>query len=199
MGIKYRKFGVTFETLGYTSRITTPSLCYRKNGITYYVPLLLNGDPIIVDGYEYKASSIFLICCRYNGNTYKAATSRETFTPDIPAGTYTPTDFENLIKQFISNNGTRITANSFTLKVNNQTITVNAGQVVNYRTSAAGSGTNSSLRAVTFNGQTVVAALDALNFRGSYVTYATNYSGNCTWSGWQYYSITVGAPGIKFV
>ncbi|MBO7715791.1 MAG: hypothetical protein J6S85_19670 [Methanobrevibacter sp.] len=51
----------------------------------------------------------------------------------IPAGTYTPSAFKNLISQYISTNGTRKCANAFTAKVNNQTISVSSGQTIAYK------------------------------------------------------------------
>ena len=42
----------------------------------------------------------------------------------IPAGTYTPSTFENLIKSFIAQNGSRIVYNNFSVEVNGQTYNV---------------------------------------------------------------------------
>ena len=52
----------------------------------------------------------------------------------IPAGTYSPNKFDELISNFISENGTRILLNEMTAKVNNQEITIPAGATIHYRT-----------------------------------------------------------------
>lgn len=56
----------------------------------------------------------------------------------IPAGTYSPSAFKNLISQFITKNGNRTVKNEFTATVNNQTITVPANAKIYYNTSYSG-------------------------------------------------------------
>ena len=56
----------------------------------------------------------------------------------IPAGTYSPGAFKNLISQFITKNGNRTVKNEFTATVNNQTITVPANAKIYYNTSYSG-------------------------------------------------------------
>lgn len=51
----------------------------------------------------------------------------------IPAGTYTPDAFNNLIKQFISINGTRTVAYDFEATVNKQKISIAAGSTIYYQ------------------------------------------------------------------
>lgn len=131
-------------------------------------------------------------------NAYNA--SEQLIVYDIPAGTYTPSAFENLIIQYISANGSRTCANAFTAKVNGHTYNVSAGQAIKYcTTNTDGSGTNSTLRIVTFNGRTYAEAQDAnlLVFRGTYVVHASNFSGYAQFSAYANYSITI-ETGIRF-
>ena len=51
---------------------------------------------------------------------------------DIPAGTYSPSAFENLIQSFISRNGSRTVKNSFSVVVNGQTYSVSSGSGIYY-------------------------------------------------------------------
>lgn len=131
-------------------------------------------------------------------NAYNAVSTISNVS--IPAGTYTPSAFENLISQYISANGSRNCVNAFTAKVNGITYNVSAGQAIKYcTTNTAGSGTNSTLRIVTFNGRTYAQAQDAnrLYFEGTYVVYASNFSGHAQFSAYANYSITIGT-GIIF-
>lgn len=198
MAIKFRYNNTTYTLLHLGSRITTPSLCYRQSGTTYYAALLTSRSQTI-GSYIYSAASP-TVCCHYNNTTYYAAKSRESAVYNIPAGTYTPSVFENLIRQFISANGSRTCANAFTAKVNGHTYNVSAGQTIKYcTTSTAGSGTNSTLRIVTFNGSSTAQAQDAnpAYFGGTYVVYASNFSGYAGFSAYANYSITIGT-GIRF-
>lgn len=130
MAIKFRYNNTTYTLLHLGSRITTPSLCYRQSGTTYYAPLLTSRSQTI-GSYIYSAASP-TVCCRYNNTTYYAAKSRSS-SYNIPAGTYTPSAFENLITSYISNNGSRTVMNSFTVKVNNQTVSVSVGTRIYYK------------------------------------------------------------------
>lgn len=56
----------------------------------------------------------------------------------IPAGTYTPESFRNIISQFISKGGSRTCKNEFTATVNNTTITVPANSTIYYTSSYDG-------------------------------------------------------------
>lgn len=198
MAIKFRYNNTTPYTLWDSKlRVTTPSLCHRQNGTTYYVPLLTSRRQTI-DGYEYISGNP-TVCVRYNNTTYYGARIRAAAYA-IPAGTYTPSAFENLISHYISANGSRNCVNAFTAKVNGITYNVSAGQVIKYcTTNTAGSGTNSTLRIVTFNGRTYAQAQDAnrLYFDGTYVVYASNFSGYAQFSAYANYSITIGT-GIIF-
>ena len=57
----------------------------------------------------------------------------DKYSPDIAAGTYSPSSFKNLISQFISVNGSRTVARSFTATVNGTSVTVPAGGTIYYR------------------------------------------------------------------
>ena len=204
MAISFRYNDTTYELFSDVGEpITSPNLNIVKDvaGLLYKfnVPLLTSREQRI-GSYIYKAPSP-TICVRHNNTTYYCARSREAVSEyDIPAGTYTPSAFENLISQYISANGSRNCVNAFTAKVNGITYNVSAGQAIKYcTTNTAGSGTNSTLRIVTFNGRTYAQAQDAnrLYFDGTYVVYASNFSGLAQFSAYANYPITIGT-GIKF-
>lgn len=148
MAVKFRYNNTIYTLLNLGSRVTTPSLCYRQSNTTSYVPLLTSRSQTI-GGYTYSAASP-TICCRYNNTTYYAAKSRSA-NYNIPAGTYTPSAFENLIKSYISNNGSRTVANSFTVRVNNQSISVSSGTRIYYKVES--SSPRGKVRYVSFSSQ----------------------------------------------
>ena len=204
MAVSFRYNDTTYELFSDVGvPITSPNLNIAKDvaGVLYKfnVPLLTSREQRI-GSYIYKAPSP-TICVRHNNTTYYCARSREAVSEyDIPAGTYTPSAFENLISQYISANGSRNCVNAFTAKVNGITYNVSAGQSIKYcTTNTAGSGTNSTLRIVTFNGRTYAQAQDAnrLYFEGTYVVHASNFSGYAQFSAYANYSITIGT-GIIF-
>lgn len=125
MGHKFRYNNTTYSLFSSTSRITTPSLCHRENGTTYYVPLLTSRSQTIGD-YVYNASSPTR-CCRYNNTTYYAAKSR-TLAYDIPAGTYGARDFGILLSEFIDDS--RTCKDSFTITAYYPTGRVSASSVI---------------------------------------------------------------------
>lgn len=177
MAKKFRYNNATYTLLHLGSRVTTPSLCHRQNGTTYYTPLLTSRSQTI-GSYTYSATSP-TFCCRYNNTTYYAAKSRESGY-NIPAGTYSPADFENMIRQYISNNGSRIVANSFTVKVNNQSVSVSAGNLIYYKVES--SSPRGYARYVSFSSSGIIE-LDACNSTHGfsnhkfYVTYIATGSG----------------------
>ena len=200
MAIKFRYNNTPYTLLHLGSRITTPSLCYRQNGTTYYAPLLTSRSQTI-GSYVYDASYP-TVCCRYNNTTYYAAKSRSS-NYNIPAGTYSPADFENMIKQYISNNGSRIVANSFTVKVNNQSVSVDAGNIIYYKVES--SSPRGYARYVSFYRQHEIEleACDSthgFSMYKSYVTYIKTGSGFSfvnTFKTYANYPITV-TTGIDF-
>lgn len=56
----------------------------------------------------------------------------DVYSPDIAAGTYSPSSFKNLISQFISVGGSRTVAQGFTAIVNGTSVTVPAGGTIYY-------------------------------------------------------------------
>ena len=112
-------------------------LAFRYNGDTYYVPAMSTqgtkvfGGTFNGSGWYYDTSSP-TIAFRKNGKTYYCSKSLTTERYDIPAGTYSPSTFENLIKSFISNNGSRAVSNSFSVVVNGQTYNVSANSYIYY-------------------------------------------------------------------
>ena len=103
------------------------------------------------DYYYYKMdNSSPTLCFRKNDTTYycaKSITSEAKVVYDIPAGTYTPSAFENLIKQYISVNGSRKVSNDFTVTVNGQTVSVSSGSFIYY---IDNSSSGSTLRGICF-------------------------------------------------
>ena len=103
------------------------------------------------DNYYYKMdNSSPTLCFRKNDTTYycaKSITTEAKIVYDIPAGTYTPSVFENLIKQYISINGSRKVSNDFTVTVNGQTVSVSSGSFIYY---IDNSSSGSTLRGICF-------------------------------------------------
>lgn len=125
---------------------------------------------------------------------------------NIPAGTYTPSAFRSLIEQYISNNGNRTCSNTFTAKVNGQTITVNSGSKIYYQ--VLSSSPQGNARSVYFGKAPESGFAPAISNNSStkgftngkaYVVY--NYGGGFTWTeaykNYANYSITIGT-GINF-
>ena len=127
-------------------------LAFRYNGSTYYVPAMSTQGTKVLGGtfnggsWYYDTSSP-TIAFRKNGKTYYCSKSLTIERYDIPAGTYSPSTFENLIKSFISNNGSRTVSNSFSVEVNGQTYSVPSGRAIYYTVQYGG-----QARFVCFNG-----------------------------------------------
>lgn len=127
-------------------------LAFRYNGDTYYVPAMSTQGTKVLGG-TFNGSSWYYdtssptIAFRKNGKTYYCSKSLTTERYDIPAGTYSPSTFENLIKSFISQNGSRTVSNSFSVEVNGQTYSVPAGRAIYYTVQYGG-----QARFVCFNG-----------------------------------------------
>lgn len=197
MALYYRIDNATKSVLSYTSRVTTPSLCFLNENTSYYVPLLKNGTSTTIGGYEYSVSGK-TICCRYNNKTYKAATTRTT-AYDIPAGTYTPSAFKDLIYNFLPYAGaSRTVASAVTATVNGQSVTLGANGTI-YRSSVSSGSQTDYAQLIGFgtNGSTLGGAFSQqINF--------TTYHQYCVHSTkpvplyqtYENYSITV--TGIKF-
>ena len=127
-------------------------LAFRYNGDTYYVPAMSTQGTKVFGG-TFNGSSWYYdtssptIAFRKNGTTYYCSKSLTTERYDIPAGTYSPSTFENLIKSFSSNNGSRAVSNSFSVVVNGQTYNVSANSYIYYTYQYSG-----EARFVSFSG-----------------------------------------------
>lgn len=104
-----------------TTRYTTPSICYSKNGTVSYIPLIKpNGNITIGDkSYYYDSSDNITnktIHCYYNNEEY-VVPNKSSDLDDIPIGTYSPSNFKTLIESFISSNGSRTCKNAFAVTV----------------------------------------------------------------------------------
>ena len=195
--IRFRKNGTTYH-LDFRG-IDAPceqQLAFRYNGTTYYVPAMSTQGTNVFGG-TFNGSSWYYdtssptIAFRKNGKTYYCSKSLTTVRYDIPAGTYTPSAFENLIKSFISQNGSRTVSNSFSVVVNGQTYPVPAGRAIYYTYQYSG-----QARFVCFNGSPR-GSIDFQNGfdRGVYCTYWS-----CTESqGDRYYQYNIKVnTGISF-
>lgn len=134
----------------FTQPITSPSLGYYDRGTKLYYPLIKPTGSLTVSGYVYSydrsVGDTFGI--GLSGTKYVVPNKRVTaVTYDIPAGTYTTSAFENLIRSFISNNGSRAVSNSFSVEVNGQTYSVSASSSIYYTYQYSG-----QARFVCFNG-----------------------------------------------
>ena len=131
-------------------KLTSPSLVYYDSGRKWYYSLIKPTDSFTYQGYKYSYD-------RSVGDTFGIGLSNTKYVVpnkrvsainyDIPAGTYSPSAFENLIKSFISNNGSRRVNNSFSVEVNGQTYSVSAGSSIYYTYQYGG-----TARFVCFNG-----------------------------------------------
>lgn len=134
----------------FTSVPPLPRLVYYYSGTKWYYPLIPPTATLTWGGYKYSYD-------RSVGDTFGIGLSNTKYvvpnkrvsavTYDIPAGTYSPSTFENLIKSFISQNGSRTVKNSFSVTVNGQTYSVSAGRAIYYTYQYGG-----EARFVCFNG-----------------------------------------------
>ena len=134
----------------YTVRPPLPRLVYYDSGTKYYYPLIKPASTLTWNGYIYSYDKSI-------GDTFGIGLSNTKYVVpnrrvadvkyDIPAGTYSPSTFENLIKSFIAQNGSRIVYNSFSVEVNGQTYNVPAYRSIYYTVQYGG-----EARFVCFNG-----------------------------------------------
>lgn len=185
-------------------------LAFRYNGNTYYVPAMSTQGTKVFGG-TFNGSSWYYdtssptIAFRKNGKTYYCSKSLTTESYDIPAGTYSPSTFQNLIKSFISNNGSRTVSNSFSVTVNGQTLSISPGTSIWYVTQGSSPW---YARAVGFGRQyfLVASCVDKIGFSTykAYIVetspstkYVSDICFNRIFRGYAHYNITV-SPGIKF-
>ena len=164
---------------GTSSKVTTPSLCYYQNNAINYLPLITRDGTLILNGKIWSyTTSIPTFHVIYNSTEYVVPNKYENFN-GIPAGTYSPSTFEKLIKSFISNNGSRTVKNSFSVEVNGQTYKVSSGRAIYYTYQYGG-----QARFVCFNGSprgsTAFQDSGAFAKYGVYCTYwsYTDYQGD---------------------
>ena len=179
----------------YTVRPPLPRLVSYDSGTKYYYPLIKPTSTLTWNGYIYSYD-------RSVGDTFGIGLSNTKYVVpnkrvadvkyDIPAGTYSPSTFENLIKSFIAQNGSRIVYNSFSVEVNGQTYNVPAYRSIYYTVQYGG-----QARFVCFNGSPRGSTEFQSSFydKGIYCTY-WSYS---SIQGDQYYKYNIKVnTGINF-
>ena len=145
-------------------------LVFYYGGTKWYYPLVEPPYTLTWDGYKYSydksAGDTFGIS--FENTKYFVPNKRVPVVAyDIPAGTYSPSAFENLIKSFISQNGSRRVKNRFSVTVNGQTYSVPAGRAICYTYQYSG-----SARFVCFNGsQRGYTSFEQSFSNGIYCTY----------------------------
>ena len=155
----------------FTQPITSPCLAYYDRGTKLYYPLIRPTGSLTISGYVYSydrsVGDTFGI--GLSGTKYVVPNKRVADVKyDIPAGTYSPSTFENLIKSFIAQNGSRIVYNSFSVEVNGQTYSVPAYRSIYYTVQYSG-----QARFVCFNGSPRGSTefQDSFYDKGVYCTY----------------------------
>ena len=180
----------------WTSVPFSPKLVYYYNGTTWYYPLIEPTSILTWDGYKYSydrsVGDTFGISL--SNTKYVVPNKRVSANYDIPAGTYSPSNFEDLIRSFISNNGSRIVYAGFSVTVNGQTYRVSAGRRIYYTYQYGG-----QARFVCFDGtnrgSTAFQGSDVFAKYGVYCTY-WSWSDN---QGDRYYMYNIKVNGgIKF-
>ena len=178
----------------YTVRPPLPRLVYYDSGTKYYYPLIKPASTLTWNGYIYSYDKSI-------GDTFGIGLSNTKYVVpnkrvadvkyDIPAGTYSPSVFENLIKSFIAQNGSRIVYNSFSVEVNGQTYNVPSYRSIYYTYQYSG-----QARFVCFNGSPrgSIEFQDSFS-KGVYCTY-WSYS---QYQGDKYYQYNIKVnTGISF-
>lgn len=182
------------------------NFCYQQNGTTYKVPASSTRGTSVQfaedDNYYYKMNnSSPTICFRKNDTTYycaKSITSEAKIVYDIPAGTYTPSTFKAFIEDYISMNGSRKVANTFTVTVNGQSYTVSSGRYIYYK--CPYETVTSQLRWIAFNSNYTNRPDTTFTKYGSTTYEYAAYVVKCKageFANYANYNITV-TTGIKF-
>ena len=179
----------------WTSVPPLPRLVYYYNGKKWYYPLITPTDTLTtwsgyIYSYDKSMGDTFGIALN---NTKYVVPNKRVAAYDIAPGTYSPSTFENLIKSFISQNGSRRVNNSFSVEVNGQTYNVPAGRAIYYTYQYSG-----EARFVCFNGR----PRGSFEFQNStfaqYGVYCTYWSYDGT-QGDKYYQYNIKLNGgIKF-
>lgn len=179
----------------YTVRPPLPRLVYYDNGTKYYYPLIKPTSTLTWNGYIYSydksVGDTFGIGL---SNTKYVVPNKRVAAYDIAPGTYTPSAFENLIKSFISQNGSRAVSNSFSVEVNGQTYSVPAGNYIYYTYQYSG-----QARFFSFSGMPRGwVGFEQSNAFAEYGIYCTYWSYSDT-QGDRYYQYSIKVnTGIKF-
>ena len=153
----------------WTSTPPLPRLVYYYNGTKYYYPLIKPGSTLTtwsgyIYSYDKSIGDTFGVALN---NTKYVVPNKRVAAYNIAPGTYTPSAFENLIKSFISQNGSRTVYNSFSVEVNGQTYSVPAGRAICYTYQYSG-----SARFVSFSGsQRGYTPFEQSFSKGIYCTY----------------------------
>ena len=178
----------------WTAVLTSPKLAYYDGIRRLYYPLIKPTSTLTWNGYIYSydksVGDTFGIAL--DNTKYVVPNKRVTaINYDIPAGTYSPSTFENLIKSFISQNGSRAVSNSFSVVVNGQTYSVSSGRSIYYTYQYSGQD-----RFVCFNGsQRGYTSFEQSFSKGVYCTY-WSYS---QYQGDRYYQYNIKVnTGINF-
>ena len=184
-------------------KLTSPGLVYYDSGRKWYYPLITPTGSFTYQGYIYSYD-------RSVGDTFGISLSNTKYVVpnkrvsainyDIPAGTYSPSAFKNLIDKYIYTNGSRRVANSFIVTVNGQSVAVTENlQIWSVNNLSSGSGTPSY--GVNFSGRYMNAgnafsSNTAHSFSNNKV-YITQSRGISYFNNYMYFNITV-ETGIKF-
>ena len=143
----------------------SPKLVYYDSNTKWYYPLIKPTSTLTWGDYVYSYD-------RSVGDTFGISLSNTKYVVpnkrvsavnyDIPAGTYSPSAFKNLIDKFIYTNGSRRVANSFIVTVNGQSVAVTRNlQIWNQNNESSGSSV------LTYG----------VNFSGSYMNAGNAFSG----------------------
>ena len=170
-------------------------LVYYYNGTKWYYPLIEPTSRLTWGGYVYSydrsVGDTFGI--GLSGTKYVVPNKRvSAVNYDIPAGTYSPSTFDNLIRSFISDNGSRAVKNKFSVEVNGQTYNVPSYRSIYYTVQYGG-----EARFVCFNGSPrgYISFEQSFYDKGVYCT----YWGRSESQGDQYYQYNIKVnTGISF-
>ena len=180
----------------FTSVPFSPKLGYYYNGTKWYYPLIQPTSILTWGGYKYSydrsVGDTFGISL--SNTKYVVPNKRVSANYDIPAGTYSPSNFESLIQSFISKNGSRTVKNNFSVVVNGQTYSVSSGSGIYYTYQYSG-----RARFVCFNGSPRVST--QFEMPGAFAKYGIycTYWSTSSIQGDRYYMYNIKVnDGIKF-
>ena len=184
-------------------KLTSPGLVYYDSGRKWYYPLITPTGSFTYQGYIYSYD-------RSVGDTFGISLSNTKYVVpnkrvsavnyDIPAGTYSPSAFKNLIDKYIYTNGSRRVANSFIVTVNGQSVAVTENLQI-WSENNESSGSSTLTYGVNFSGKYLhpgncFQSGVANSFTRNKV-YITQSKGISYFERYMYYNITV-ETGIKF-